>query len=81
MRKRMKKYFTDFFLARAAKQAQDYFKVWAAVVSVEHIRLLEYKRVMKFVEVQRRFNKALTDDKNRQNTCVLTDGFKSLNQN
>lgn len=78
---KMKKYFIRFFKKHEFKKFTMYYKKWVAYVEFCKTRGMEYATVQKFIKARDTYYQALHDEKQRQMSRDLLNGFKSLNMN
>lgn len=77
----MKKNFLRFFERRALKQNLLYFKRWRSKCEFFRHRAQEYQQVRKFLQTRESYYQGLADEKQRQLSRDLLNGFQSLNMN
>ena len=80
-KEKMRKYFKKFFERHAFKKHAAYFKKWRAYCEYKKNRSAEYAAVKKFLKNREAYYQALRDEKQRQMSRDLLNGFKSLNMN
>lgn len=77
----VKQHFLKFFRHHSVKKNKQYFIKWKAFVEFEQHREAEYERVRKGLLKRSRYKKKLKGDKDKQDSHILLNGFKALNQN
>lgn len=77
----VKQHFLKFFRHHSVKKNKQYFIKWKAFVEFEQHREAEYERVRKTLLKRNRYKKKLKGDKDKQDSHILLNGFKALNQN
>lgn len=77
----VKLHFLKFFRHHSVKKNKQYFIKWKAYVEFEQHREGEFEKVRKFLLKRNRYKKKLKGDKDKQESHILLNGFKALNQN
>ena len=75
----VKQHFLKFFRHHSVKKNKQFFLKWVTYVEFEKHRESEFEKVRKFLLKKNRYKKKLKGDKDKQESHILLNGFKSLN--
>ena len=78
-KQKVKLHFLKFFRTNLIKKNRLFFNKWKSYVEFEHYREHEFAGFRVFIIKKKKFAKKLTDEKSKQKSKILLNGFKSLN--
>ena len=77
----IRQHFLKFFRHHAVKKNKKFFDKWLSYREFQWGREQEFNAIRKGLLVKRHFKSKLRNEKDKQQSHVLLNGFKSLNQN